>query len=244
MKLYNKKGISFVSTIMLLIMLGIFYNVFPVDNILRNLSEREIFMVVIYFLIALATEDYLGVGDLTERIWSIKNNGDSDDEKILYIKSFLEVNVAQWDKYWNMYEEVVNGKSIRGSKIKYYVFKIPKGVVNLKQLVWIIAYMIYNIFKVELSVVIPIIGLDYLIDWMFLVFVAYVSGTIVHLSKFMHNMFDAIKPSSEKNVKQSLSLLESNIVFGASQYGFLKGRIDVKEKLKETIKKGKTNGKK
>jgi hypothetical protein len=179
----------------------------------------------VYICIGLATDSQKGIAELVQRIWSISNNGDTDDEKFSLIKSFLEINVNKWDKYWQMYQEIVNGCK-KKSALGRYLMKIPTGTLSLIQYIWILTYMAYGVFAPTLALS---EGIHFLVDLGGLSFFLYTSGRVIGVGDFMINIFEAMKPT-EKSVKASLQLLESEIIFGAQHYGFLKNKIDLKLK--------------
>lgn len=203
-------------------------------NILSFLELRSLLMTCAYILIALALDSNKGIVDFVERIWSINQNGEADTEKFLLIKSFIEVNVDKWDKYWQLHQEIVKGCK-KKSPIRRYILKIPRGTISLKQFIWILGYMSYNVLHSQN--IIPHISdvFHFLIDLYGLGFFIFTGSSIIGLKDFMINIFESIKPVKEKSVKQGLSLLESNIIFGAKHYGFLRNRCDINEKTKELV---------
>lgn len=184
-------------------------------------------MTGIYILIALATDTHKGVLRIVERLWSINGNGESDEEKFLLIKSFLEINVTRWDKYWRLYEDIVNGRKL--SSTKMYLKRIPKGSIDFKQFIWILAYILYCVFIPD-----PFMSdsLNFLIDFLSLGFFLFTGSKVIGLGAFMGNIFEAIKIGNEKRIKQSLQLIESQIVYGARHFGYLKSKIKLKQEEK------------
>lgn len=183
-------------------------------------------MVFVYIIIALATNNYKGVIDLVERIWYINGNGDTPQEKFALIKSFLAINVSRWDKYNNLYGQIVNGKKGDGA-LKRYLVRIPKGTISLKQFIWILAYIIYAVFSPGMMIINP--AIDFLIDLGGLSFFLFTGSSVIGLRDFMEDIFESIKGKGDKDtVKQSLQLLESQIIYGSRQYGFLKNKIKIK----------------
>lgn len=202
----------------------ILFHSFFIDNI----SVRQLTMTFVYIIIALATNSYRGVIDLIERVWNINDNGDTPDEKFALIKSFIAINVTRWDKYNNLYEQIVKGNKGVGS-LKRYLMRIPKGVISLKQFIWILAYIVYSVFTPDF-----IIGtspeIDFLIDLGGLSFFLFTGSSVIGLGEFMIDIFESVKPVKGKSAKQSLQLLESQIIYGSRQYGFLKNKINLKGK--------------
>lgn len=185
-------------------------------------------MTFVYIIIALATDNYRGVIDLVEGVWNINENGDTPDEKFALIKSFLAINVSRWDKYNNLYDQIVEGNKGVGA-LKRYLMRIPKGVISLKQFIWIIAYIVYGVYTPD---VIMNVGpaIDFLIDLGGLSFFLFTGSTVIGLREFMVDIFQSVKKVKGKSVKQSLQLLESQIIYGSRQYGFLKNKINLKRK--------------
>lgn len=216
----NKKGVSFIGSLTMMLTLILFHTFF-----MENISIRQLFMTFIYIMIALATNDYKGVIDLVERVWHINNNGDTDDEKFALIKSFLQINVTRWDKYNNMYDQIVNEKKGAGA-FSRYLMRIPKGTISLKQFVWILGYIIYSVFSPNMIIINP--GIEFLVDLGGLAFFLFTGSSVIGLREFMGDIFESIKKG--KPVKQALQLLESQIIYGSGTYGFFKNRINIKEK--------------
>ena len=215
----ERRGVSFIGAITLMFTLIIFQDFF-----IHNIESRQLFMVCVYILIALASENYRGVLRLVERLWMINGNGDKDRDKFLLIKSFLEINVSRWDKYWRLYQDIVNKK--KKSILKMYLLKIPKGSIDLKQFLWIFGYIIYCVFIPD-----PIMsqGLNFLIDFLSLGFFLFTGSKVIGLGAFMGNIFEAVKIGDEDHIKQSLQLIESQIIYGSRHFGYLKTRIKLKE---------------
>jgi len=216
-----KKGMSFIGALTLMTTLISLHSFF-----LINISSRSLIMIMVYICIALASDDYSGIIDMVERIWSINDNGDGDDEKLQLIKSFVQHNVIRWTKYWDLYGEVVNGDK-RNSKVKTVLYKIPNGRINIKQFMWILLYIVYSVYFPD-----ALLGLGeefcFFVDLIGLSFFIFTGSNVIGMETFMTNIFEAIKPVDNKTVKQSLQLLESEIIYGARQYGFFKNKINLK----------------
>ena len=219
----GKKGMSFIGAITLMVTLISLHSFFVISIEVKNLI-----MIFVYICIALASDDYKGLVNLVERVWSINDNGDDDDDKLQLIRSFLQHNVARWVKYWDLYGEVVND-SKPTSKLKTFLSKIPNGRINIKQFVWILSYIIYSVYFPD-----TLLGLGeefcFFIDLVGLSFFIFTGSSVVGMETFMTNIFEAIKPVDNKSVKQSLQLLESEIIYGARQYGFIESKINLKGK--------------
>lgn len=197
---------------------------------MENISIRQLSMTFVYIIIALATDTYKGVIDLVERVWNINDNGDSPDEKFALIKSFLAINVTRWDKYNNLYDQIVEGNKGVGP-LKRYLMRIPKGVISLKQFIWILAYIVYSVFTPDIIIVVSP-AIDFLIDLGGLSFFLFTGSSVIGLRDFMVDIFESVKTVKGKTVKQSLQLLESQIIYGSRQYGFLKNKINLKQEEK------------
>ena len=221
----TKKGMSFIGAITLMATLISLHNFFVI-----SISTRSLLMIFVYICIALASDDYSGIVDLIERVWSINSNGDTDDRKLQLIRSFLQHNVARWVKYWELYGEIVN-KERSSNKIKTILFKIPKGRINLKQFLWILLYIVYCVYFPR-----ALLGLGeefcFFVDLTGLSFFIFTGSSVIGMEIFMSNIFEAIKPSDINDVRQSLNLLESEIIYGSRTYGFFKNKIDIKKENK------------
>lgn len=183
-------------------------------------------MILVYICIALASDDYTGIIKMVERVWSINDNGDNDDEKLQLIKSFVHHNVSRWVKYWNLYEEVVED-SKHSSKLKTFLLRIPTGRINIKQFLWIISYILYAAYFPD---IIPGFeeGFYFFIDLIGLSLFIFTGSSVIGMEVFMTNIFEAIKPVKDKTVRQSLQSLEAEIIYGAQHYGFMKNKINLK----------------
>lgn len=211
----EKKGVSFIGAMTLMFTLIIFQDFF-----ISNIESRQMFMLFVYIFIALASENYKGILRLVERLWLINGNGDAEREKFLLIKSFLEINVTRWNRYWRLYENIVNGE--KTSLWKIYIQKITKGSIDLKQFLWIFGYIVYCVFIPD-----PILkdALNFIIDLCSLGFFLFTGSKVIGLGAFMGNIFEAIKIGKEDHIKQCLKLLESQIIYGAVNFAYLKSKI-------------------
>jgi len=231
----KKRGISFLGAMTILIAVTIIHPLIEGGVVTQHMSPITVMMMILYFMIGLATDRYDGVSDMVERVWQISNNGDTDNEKFKLIKSFIEINVYKWDAYWSLYQEIVEGKEKTG-RAKRAILKIPKGSISMAQFSWIMAYIVYNIVKGKFF---PMFDQDiaFIIDFIGLGYFVITSSSVIGMKEFMTNVFKSLR--GEDNVKQALNLLESHIIFGARQYGFLKGKIDLSknDELLELIKK-------
>jgi len=216
----NKKGITFIGAISMMLTLVLFHDFF-----MDNISTRHIAMCFVYIMIGLATDNHKGISELIQRIWSINQNGDSPQENFDLIKSFIKINVNKWDTYWHLYEEVVDKKK-KKSALKSYLLRIPRGTLSLMQFLWIIGYIIYGIFSGGIYTIGIAEPVNFLIDLIGLSFFIYTGSKVIGIGDFMTNIFEAIK-EDEGKIKQSLQLLEAEIIFGARHYGFLKGKLDL-----------------
>lgn len=186
-------------------------------------------------IIGLASVDWKPISMLVERIWSLNcTNGVTDDSKLQTIRAYIAINVIQWDKYWRLYQEICENKSglwTTKQKVKEQVLRIPRGTLSLEQFVWIMCYVTYNVL--QNAGFIPFLpdeftAINFLIDIAGLGFFSYTSGVVIGMGKFMTKIFESIRPTSERDVKDSLRLLEQHIIFGARHYGFLRDMMDIK----------------
>lgn len=217
----RKKGMSFIGALTLMVTLVSLHQFFLV-----NISQKNLLMIIVYICIALVSDDYSGIINMVERIWSINDNGDEDDEKLQLIKSFTQHNVVRWVKYWNLYGEIVNGDE-KHNKIKTILYKIPNGRINIKQFLWILSYIMYAVYFPD-----TLLGLGeefcFFIDLVGLSFFIFTGSSVIGMETFVTNIFEAIKPVKDKTVRQSLQSLESEIIYGGRQYGFFKNKINLK----------------
>ena len=217
----SKRGITFIGALTMMFTLIFFHQFFMV-----NMSIQSLSMCFVYIIIGLATENRRGVAALTQQIWSITNNGGSEKERFELIKSFIRINVNKWDKYWNLWQEVIDNKK-KDNALKRYFLKIQKGTLSLVQFLWILAYMIFSIFTSPTYAFGLTEPINFLIDLAGLAFFIYTGSRVIGVGDFMTNIFESLK--TEGQIKQNLQLLESEIIFGARHYGFLKDKIDFKE---------------
>ncbi len=216
----ERKGVSFIGAMTLMITLIGFQ-----DFYMCHVTIRQLIMTLLYIMIALASDDHKGILQIVERLWSIGRNGEEDENKFLLIKSFLEINVTKWDKYWKLYDNIVKGE--KHSTLKMYLAKIPKGSISLKQFMWILVYILYCVFIPD-----PIMSdaLNFLVDFGSLGFFLFTGSKVIGLGDFMSNIFEAIKIGNEKKIKQALQLIESQIIYGARHFGYLKSKIIKEDK--------------
>ena len=224
---FNKKGIGFSGVIALIVVAFIIQDVTKAEI---HLDYQAILITIIYFIIALPSEDYSGVEDVINTIWKYNKEAKDPDMKLQLIKSFLQIKVVQWHKYFMMFEEIVNDKKITFKvKLKDMFSRIFNGSVSFKQFCWIMAYVIYNLFKDSFFMFVSN-DVDFIIGLLGIGFFMFTSGTVIYMDAFMADVFKVIKPTSKGDVMFTLSLLESNIIWGARQYGFL---TDIKKELEE-----------
>jgi len=221
---YSRKGVTFIGAISLMLTLIFFHPFF-----LEHISVRHILMTFAYIFIALAMDNYNGIGEVIEGIWNINDNGDSPDEKFALIKSFLQINVSRWDTINSMYGEIVNN-SKRTNALKRYLMRIPLGRISLKQFIWILGYIIFGVYTSDAMLSINNDGLHFVIDLFGLAYFIYSGSKVIGIGEFMGDIFQAIKPVKGKSNKLSMQLLESQIIFGARHFAFLKKKIKLKKK--------------
>lgn len=222
---FSKKGIGFSGVIALIVVAFIIQDVTQAEI---HLDYQAILITIIYFIIALPSEDYSGVEDVFNTIWKYNKDTEEANMKLQLIKSFLQIKVVQWHKYFIMYEQIVNETKITFKmKIKDMFSRIINGKVSFKQFCWIMAYVIYNLFKDSFFGFISN-DVDFIVGLLGIGFFMFTSGEVLHMDEFMSDVFTVIKPTSKQDVEFTLSLLESNIIFGARQYGFL---TEIKKEL-------------
>jgi len=213
-------GIGFTGVLTILFSMILFHSFIYGHPITEHLPPSSIFIIIIYFIVGLAVQRQKGIYDMVNRIMYIRGNGDPPEEQLQLIRSFIEINVNKWVQYWHLYEEIVQGKATIG-KFKRIFLRIPRGSLSLGQFIWIIAYIAYNIFRPHillLSFVTP--DINFLIDFVGLGFFIITSSNVIGTEEFLKIIFESIKPEEEKTVEQTLRLLESNIIYGAREYGF------------------------
>jgi len=225
---FSKKGIGFLGVVALILVAFVIQDVTQAEI---HLDYQAILITIIYFMIALPSEDYSGVEDVINTVWKYNKEAKDNDMKLQLIKSFLQINVVRWHKYFLMYEQIVNEKKITFKmKIHDMIGRIVNGHVSFKQFLWIMTYVIYNLFKDSFFDFVTN-DVDFVIGLLGIGFFMYTSGEVLHMDEFMTNVFEVIKPTSKDGVEFCLSLLESNIIFGARQYGFL---TEIKKELEES----------
>lgn len=232
---YKRKGISFTTCMTIYFTLIVFHDIFH-QGTENPLSQTTIFFIGLYMFIGLASRDYRPIGMLVERVWSLNcAEGVDPNSKLQTIRAYLSINVSQWNKYWRLWQEIVEDKEglwTWKQKLKEQILRIPKGSLSLVQFVWIVGYITYNVL--EGNGYLPFLPPEFADDFRFLIdilglgFFSYTSGIVIGLNKFMNKIFESIKPSSEREVTESLRLLEQHIIYGARHYGFLRDMIDIK----------------
>lgn len=217
-----KLGISFLGTVTLFLTMIVFHEFIYGHSVFEHMGISTVAMIFIYMIVGLSIDKHKGVSDLVDRILYIQNNGDSEDAKLQLIKSFVEINVNKWVSYWHLYEEIVQGKKKSGRFGRLFS-RVYRGSLSFAQFIWIICYVIFNVFRghVELLTVITT-DMNFIIDFVGLGFFILTSGDILGTKEFMTVLFESIKPGDDKTVTATLKLLESNIIYGARQYGFMK----------------------
>ncbi|KKN90803.1 hypothetical protein LCGC14_0223860 [marine sediment metagenome] len=231
----KRKGIGFSSTVIIYLSLIVFYGVFHPASPSSPLTLNTMIMLGVYMLIGLASVDYKPISMMIERVWNMNcQDGVSDNSKFQTIKSYIAMNVNQWNKYNTLYANIVEGntKAVWSTKdsIKEHLLRIPKGQLNIKQFIWIVVYVGYNVIKGNgyLPFLTPDYSdIDFLIDFVGVGFFSFTSGTIIGLGSYMEKLFESIKPDKLIKVEESLRLIEQNIIFGARHFGFLRDVVEV-----------------
>ena len=190
-----------------------------------------------YFILALISEDYRGLGEMFSRIWDInQTDGISDDEKLNLIRNFLEAEVVKWNKYWSLYQTISKQKDIKDypqfivAILKEYTLRIIKGEVNVYQAGWIFAYLAHTLIMTANIFEIPI-PIDILVSIGIMFIILFASRSIVGFGKFMTEFFKAVVGESETQIKARLKLAENLIITGSKSYYFIS--IKREQKLKK-----------
>lgn len=232
-----KLGISFLGTMTLFISMIVFHEFIYGHSIFEHMGLSTIAMIFLYMVIGLSVDKHSGITDLVDRILYIQSNGDSDDAKLQLIKSFVEINVNKWVSYWHLYEEIVQGKKKTG-RFGRFCNKIYRGSLSFTQFIWIMCYIVFNVFRGHIDVLNFItMDVNFIIDFIGLGFFILTSGDVLGTKEFITILFESIKPGSDKNVSNTLKLLESNIIYGARQYGFMNKKFCINEK-NEVVRNG------
>lgn len=234
-----KVGIGFTGVMMILISFLFLHQLIYGHPVSIHLGTPAIFMICVYFIVGLAMQRQKGIYDMVDRIMYIRNNGYPAAEQLQLIRSFIEINVNKWVQYWHLYQEIVQGKEIKG-KLKRVLMRIPRGSLSLGQFLWIAFYIVYNVFRPD---VLPFItdGMTFVIDFIGLGFFIIISSNVIGTEQFLRIIFESIRPEEKKSVEQTLRLLESNIIYGAREYGF---RTKNLEYSLDMVYKDKNNNKK
>ena len=207
-----KLGISFLGTVTLFVTVLAFHQFIYGHSIGEHMGVSTVIMVFIYMAIGLSIDKHNSVCDLVDRILYIQGNGDSEDAKLELIKSFIEINVNKWVNYWHVYQEIVEGKEKSG-RFKRFFARIYKGSLSFTQFMWIMCYVIFNVFKDDIGIVEFLTSdIIFIIDFVGLGFFILTSGDVLGTKEFMTILFESIKPGDDKTVKTTLKLLESNII--------------------------------
>lgn len=229
---FRRKGINFVGAIVLFISVFLMHDAFNTGKLYGIVDTKTVVWIFIYIMTGLALTDYKGITMLIERIWSLNcTEYDNLDSKLTLIKSYIELNVQQWDKYCRMYNAIVKEETKQWNtyqKVKLLILKIPKGELNLKQFIWILLYLTFNLVQGQ-GYIPPITqGYELLIDFGGLGFFMFTSGAVIGLGTFMGDIFKSIAPHSTRKTIESLTLLETHIIYGARWYGFLRNMTEIK----------------
>jgi len=232
----KRKGIKFISAMILFISIFVLHNILYGGSSVGLVDLKTTVFIFIYILIGLALRDYKGMSMMIERIWSLNCMTETQDAeaRLSLIKSYIELNVKQWNKYCRIYNAIVNGDIKQWNtwqKIKEIIIRIPTGELSLKQFLWILGYLAFNIFQ-DQGYFPPITeSYELLIDFGGLGFFMFTSGTVIGMQVFMQDIFRSIAPSTLRKAEESLILLETHIIYGARYFGFLRNMVDIKCEL-------------
>ncbi|MCP4762588.1 MAG: hypothetical protein GY870_12480 [archaeon] len=231
---FKKKGISFTTSLTIYISLFLMYDLFNPIPIAAQIGTKTIAMVGIYMIIGLASRDYDAIGVFVERIWSLNcTNGVKENIKMANIKSYIAIYIAQWNRYWRMWQDINNGVEDTWTwkdEVSDQLKRIPKGSLSLTQITWIIGYVIYNLVRIsgylDLTPLGVLFDFHIIFDIVSLSFFSYTSGIVLGMDKFMSNIFESVKPVGETEIIERLSILKEHIIGGARRFGFLRDMIE------------------
>lgn len=193
---------------------------------------RLIGLSCLYIILALFSDDYRGIGEMFDQVWRISQSDIPDDEKLDLIKNFLESAVAEWYHYWLLFQTTANGRKVNEKRIQNIgdMFRrIIKGEISLFQGIWIFTYLVYSILIS--SGVIAIEGpYDIILSIGFLLIILYASGNIKGITKFLEEVFRALKIENKEQIKGKLRVIESLIMNASKNYYFITCVIDQNKK--------------
>lgn len=231
---FRRKGINFIGSMVLFISVFLMHSIFNKGDIYGIVDTKTVIWVAIYIIAGLSLSDYKGLSMMIERVWSLNCDDDNTmdyDAKLTLIKSYIEINIQHWNKYCKMFNSIVNGEKDQWTtwaKAKVILLKIPKGALSLKQFIWILLYLTFNIVQGQ-GYIPPITqGYEIIIDFGGLGFFMLTSSSVIGMGAFMEDIFKSIAPHSTRKAKESLTLLENNIIFGARWFGYLRNMVDIK----------------
>jgi len=185
---------------------------------------RIVIGVSIYLLLALASLDFHGIEEMFNEIWSSTKKDIPKEEKLDMIKSFLESSCARWGKYWEMYQNIVNGGIEKPSETWKRVldrFKIIyKGEINTQQIFWIFIYIVYSLIFSCNIIVIPA-PIDIIVNIGITILILLTSGHILGMSKFLQEIFKIVSCRNEKSIEARLRNLEIYIKRGAKRFYYI-----------------------
>lgn len=229
----KKKGLSFTSAMLLFITVFVLHYIDLTfigitgtkEGILVNI--KTVIMIFIYIMSGLALRDYKGLEEMIEGVWDINKIDEPNQEhKLRLVKSYIEMKIHQWYNYWILFDIIVNEneKAVwnRKARIKDTLMRVPRGELNIKQFMWIVVYLIFNILQAQGYF--PPFTLQYElpIDFTCLGLFMFTSGKVIGLNSYMKDMFKTIAPSDVNKAYDSLRLLEAQIKFGTLFGGLLK----------------------
>lgn len=206
-------------------------------------SVKLIGLVSMYLLLALATDDKAGVGDMLLQVWDIHQTKTlEDEEKMKLIRSYLESAVSEWCKYWRMFQELVNGGDpfkTKWQKFCLQMRQIKEGEINVLQAIWIYAYLAYTVIFSSgiLKISEPI---DLIISSGALLAILFTAGKIKGFNDFMAEIFKQLSYTDPIQIKGKLAVLEQYIIKGSQRYYFLDIKLEEEKNKNITIKKEET----
>jgi len=192
---------------------------------------RLIGLSCLYIVLALFSDDYRGIGEMFDQVWKINQTSIPDDEKLELIRNFLEAATADWYHYWLLFQTTANGlapHTKKAQKIGDIFKRITKGEISLFQGLWIFMYLVYSILLS--SGVVAIEGpYDIILSIGFLLIILFASGNIKGITKFLEEIFRALKVENADQIKGKLRVIESLIMNASKNYYFITCCIDAEE---------------
>lgn len=187
-------------------------------------SFRILGLTAAYLALALLSPDFRGISEMFYETWTILKFDIPAKEKMDMIKTFLEATCAEWEKYWCLYQEIVNGGCIKPKQkyklIYYYIKRMSKGEINLTQITWIYFYVCYSLLLSANYFFIPV-PVDIIVSIGVLILILLSSGGIIGLTKFITEIFKLLDYEDEESIEKILRGLEVYIKRGAKKFYYI-----------------------